>query len=343
MRTIFRIFPLVAAAAISAFAQTPTITAVDNGFSFTNQISPGVLATIFGTNLTGNNLVVTLDGIDCPVTYSSANQINIQVPWEATVGAGKVGVTHDGLASARFPITVSKYSPALISLNGSGSGTGEFFSGSKLISMTNPANAGDTLTTYAVGLGATSPAIATGTVTPNPPPLYVTLAAPVIAVSKREASVLFSGLAPGALATDQLNFTLAAGTPVGTDTVALTIGGVSTGLVNIPIACLDVTAEVSVSLGTLEHTGAGTYLQKVTITNTSGKALPTNASVVLTSLTAAASLTNGGGSLCPSSDGSPYKTFAFTGTGSAQSATVSLKFSDTTSGAITYGQRILVK
>lgn len=333
---------LFAASALAASAQAPSVSGVLNGFSFTSQISPGVLASVFGSNLSGNNLQVTLNGTDCPVTFTSAAQLNIQVPWDAKIGAGSVVVEHDSLSSAPFAVTLTRYSPALVSANGSGSGTGVFVSGSKLISTTNPANAGDTLTTYAVGLGATSPAATTGVVTPNPPPLYVTLAAPSIVVGKK-AEVLFSGLAPGVLATDQLNFTLAPNTPVGTDTVDLTIGAYSTGLITIPVACLDITTDVSVSKGPITNPSAGKYAQKVTITNTSGKALPAKASLVLTLLTSSAALTDGGGATCPSSDGSPYRSFTFTGSGSAQTATVTLTFTDATSGNITYGERVLIK
>lgn len=334
---------LFAVSALCAFAQAPTVSGVLNGFSFTSQISPGVLASVFGSNLSGNNLQVTLNGTDCPVTFSSAAQLNIQVPWEAKIGAGSVVVEHDSLSSTPFAVTVTRYSPALVSANGSGSGTGVFLSGgTKLISTTNPANGGDLLVTYAVGLGATTPAATTGVVTPNPPPLYVTLGSPSLVIGKK-AQILFSGLAPGVLATDQLNFILAPNTPVGTDTVDLTIGAYSTGLITIPIACLDVTTGVSVSKGPITNPSAGKYQQKVTITNTSGKALPARASLVLTGLTSSATLTDGGGATCPSSDGSPYRSFAFTGTGSAQTATFYLTFTDTTTGNITYGERVLIK
>jgi hypothetical protein len=54
-------------------------------------------------------------------------------------------------------------------------------------------------------------------------------------------------------------------------------------------------------------------------------------------------LTNGGGTSCPSSDGSPYKSFTLEGSGTAQTATFTLDFTDTTTGTITYGQRVLSK
>jgi uncharacterized protein (TIGR03437 family) len=341
MKTRVHFLLLSAVSAAPLLAQAPTISGVVNGFSYTTQISPGVLATIFGSNLSGNNLEVTLHGVQCPVIYTSATQLNIQLPWQAPTGAGHVTVSHDGLSSTPFSVTLTAYSPALISSDGSGTGVGYFTSGSNAISTTNPANAGDVLTTVAVGLGDSTPASVTGVDTPEPPPLYTTLATPSLTVGGKSTTLLFSGLAPGLLATDQLNFTLAPNTPVGTPTVTLKVGSLSTSLITIPIGCLDVTTSVSVSLGPLKHPSAGKYTQTVTIQNTSGQKINAKGSLILTGLTSSAQLTNGGGTLCPSSDGSPYKSIEFTGTGSAQTATTTLDFTDSSTGTIAYGQRVL--
>jgi len=341
MRTL-RILLLSAVSALCALAQAPVISAVTNGLSYSTQMSPGVLATVFGSSLSGNNQHVRLNGVDCPITYSSDSQVNIQIPWEAATGKGHVVVAHDGMSSSPFAVTISPYSPALSSYDGGGSGTGVFFSGANLITSTNPANGGDTLSTYGVGLGATNPAIATGEITPNPPPLYVTLATPTITVGGKATSILFSGLAPGFLATDQINFTLAPDTPTGTRTVVVKIGKASTNQITIPIGCLDVTGKVSVALGPLTHQSGSKYSQKVTVTNMSGTALAAKASVVLTNLSSTSQLSNGGGASCPSSDGSPYRSTSFTGAGAAQTATVTLSFTDST-GNISYGVRVLDK
>ena len=337
------VYGLLLCAAFIGRAPAQVIGGVVNEFSYGPALSPGVLASVFGSDLSGNNLLVKLDGVDCPVSYSSASQLNIQIPWEAKKGAGKVVVSHDGARSAPFDVTISTYSPALPSLDATGTGPGLFYSGSKQITATNPANGGDVLTTIAIGLGATTPSIATGETTPNPPPFYFTIVTPVIEAGGRKATVFFSGLEPGAVGIDQLNLTLAPDTPVGTDNFTVKAGTVTSNAVTIPIGCLDSTAGVSATLGPLENPSANKYTQKVTIQNTSGKRLNAKGSLVLTGLTASAQLTNGGGASCPSSDGSPYKSFAFTGAGAAQSATVTLDFTDSSTGAITYGQRVLTK
>jgi hypothetical protein len=252
-----------------------------------------------------------------------------------------VVVSHDGLSSNSFAVTIKKYSPELAAQNAAGSGLGIFLSGTKLITAANPANGGDTIAALAIGLGATSPAIADGAITPNPPPYYSTLVTPNVVVGNRAGTVLLSNLAPGLLATDQVTFTLASNTPVGAaEAVMLKIGGTtSTDLITIPIGCQDQTRQVAVVLGPL-HPVSGGYTQKVTITNTSGQQLKPNGSLVLTALSGA-TLVGGGGTSCPSSDGSAFKSFKFSGTGSAQTATLTLKFA-ATSTDINYVPRILV-
>jgi len=342
MKISVRFLLVALVATVSAWAQ-PTVAGVDNAFSFQPHLSPGVLATVFGANLSGASpTTVTLDGLDCPVTFTSATQLNIQVPWDAPIGAGNLFVTVDGSSSTAFAINLATYSPALVSVNGSGSGTGEFFSGANLISTANPANGGDILTTYGAGLGATNPAIATGLVTPDPPPYYVTVAAPTMTVGGKAATISFSGLAPGVLATDQINFTLPDLVSTGNPAVVVTIGGVSSPSVTIPVGCREVNSLVTVTKGKIEHPSGNRYTQAVEIKNKTSTSLPANASVVLTTLTSSATLINGGGTTCPSSDGSPFKSFTLTGTGTSQSGSADLAFTDSTTGTITYSVRVLV-
>ncbi|MFN7997547.1 MAG: hypothetical protein U0Q18_28270 [Bryobacteraceae bacterium] len=329
-------------ATVSALAQAPVVSAVVNGFSFQNKLSPGVLASIFGTNLDGANLTVTLNGINCPVLFSSAGQVNVQIPWEATTGRGRVVLTHDGLGSAPFAVTLNTYSPALAALNGSGSGDGIFFSGPNLITSSNPANGGDSLQVWTIGLGATTPAIATGAVTPPPPPSYTTLATPVLTVGGANQKLILSGLLPGQIGVDQVNFTLGAGTPSGSQNVGLKIAGVpSSNAVTIAVGCRQVNSQVSIGKSALRKITATTYTQTVKITNKTTTDLPAAGSLVLTNLTPTTTLTNGGGASCPSSDGSPFASISFTGSGTSQSATITLHFSDATTGNITYGLRVL--
>src|SRR5260370_31312990 len=87
------------ALASTATAQI-TIGAVTNGASFAaNGLSPGSIATIFGTNLatsvagaasiplplTLGGATVTVNGVKAPLYYASPTQINLQIPYDVQV------------------------------------------------------------------------------------------------------------------------------------------------------------------------------------------------------------------------------------------------------------------
>jgi hypothetical protein len=154
--------------------------------------------------------------------------------------------------------------------------------------------------------------------------------------------VTFSGLLPGQIGIDEVNFTLGASTPTGSQNVGLKIAGVpSSDAVTIAVGCRQVNSQVSIGKSALRKVSATTYTQTVKVTNKSTTDLPATGSVLLTNLTPTTTLTNGGGPTSPSSDGSPYASVSFTGSGTSQSATITLHFTDATTGNITYGVRVL--
>lgn len=93
-----------------------------------------------------------------------------------------------------------------------------------------PAHPGDYLQIYATGLGAATPngdpngaVLPTGTVAPaGGNPLYATTAVPTVTVGGQNATVLFSGIAPGYAGLYQVDIQIPANAPVGDD-VPLTI------------------------------------------------------------------------------------------------------------------------
>ena len=74
----------------------------------------GSLATVFGTNLSGKAVAVTFDGVAASLLYTSATQINLQVP--AGLGSktsAAMVVTVDGTSSAPITVTLSPAWPAI--------------------------------------------------------------------------------------------------------------------------------------------------------------------------------------------------------------------------------------
>src|SRR5215467_12865758 len=103
----------------SAALAQPTITSVGTG-----TVSPGSIATIFGSGLSaglslansvplstalGDVMSVTINGAPAPLMFVSANQIGVQVPWEATPGPANLVVNGSGSSSQAMPIQVNLY------------------------------------------------------------------------------------------------------------------------------------------------------------------------------------------------------------------------------------------
>lgn len=227
-----RFLAIFALACNRAFAQTPMIAAVVDALEFRKQICPGGAATIFGTNLgnSSSTVAVTVGGKTAWVYQPgiTSGAMVVELPVDAPVGATTLTVTVNGVASAPFNITLATYGPALSAANGSGFGPGSILKqDSTLVTYAATAHPGDTLTTYATGLGPTNPPSPTGSA------MGQTATLPALTVGGVAAKVLFSGLVNPLLY--QLNFTVPTGVQ-GTQPMVLSIGGASdNGLVTLPV------------------------------------------------------------------------------------------------------------
>jgi uncharacterized protein (TIGR03437 family) len=92
-----------------------TVTGVLNAATLTaTPLVPGSLGTVMGSNLAGQNVVVTFDGTPAFLLYTSATQINLQVP--ASLGAktsASLVVTVDGSSSAPQTVPLSPAWPSI--------------------------------------------------------------------------------------------------------------------------------------------------------------------------------------------------------------------------------------
>ena len=90
-----------------------------------------------------------------------------------------------------------------------------------IMGPSNPVLRGTTVVMYMTGLGPTSPSLATGQ--PGPVPPATTNYEPVVALNNGGVPVLFSGIAPGFIGLDQVNFVIPTNAPVGSN-VKLSVG-----------------------------------------------------------------------------------------------------------------------
>ncbi len=201
-------------------------------------ISPGTWIELYGTNLATttrswggddfrgaqaptelDGVKVTIGGRAAYVAFISPTQINAQVPDGVPAGPVTVTVTNSNGTSEAATVTAAAASPALLAPPVFNIGgvqyvvalhqDGAFVGREGAIPGANfrPAKAGDIITLYGVGFGPTSPAVAAGQVTGAPSALPGVRAR----LGDADASVLFGGLAPGAVGLYQFNLTVPEG------------------------------------------------------------------------------------------------------------------------------------
>jgi len=233
----------------------PVVSAVTNGASFASgTIVPGEIATIFGSNLTSSTGINLTSSLPLPVSFlnsvvlvngcaatplfavdnvSGQQQINFQAPWElAGQQAAIVQVETDGVLSRPLLVTVAGAQPGIISYSAGGNNFGAILHADyQLADTVHPATAGETMLLYGTGLGTVSAPQHDG----NPANGESTIATASVTVGAMLAKVEFSGLAPGFVGLNQVNFDVPAGLTPGNQAVVVSLGGVSSNSVLLPI------------------------------------------------------------------------------------------------------------
>ncbi len=218
-----------------ALAQTPTVTRVVNSRSGL-QLSPGALATVVGTGFgadfiegTGTplNVSVSVGGKQASVilVVVGGTQVDVQIPVDAPTGAVPLTVSVGGVTSAPFNITLDQYAPTL-------AGGSDIVPTGIAVTPYSPAKPGDTVGTYASGLGPSTPPTPTGpAVSANP-----TAVKPALTVGGVAANVLSANIVPGAGAEGNylVKFIVPAGLQ-GTQSMILSIGGRNSAPQNLSI------------------------------------------------------------------------------------------------------------
>jgi uncharacterized protein (TIGR03437 family) len=232
---------------------------VVNAASFTlgQGIAPGSLVAIFGTGLsavssaaasytplpismpasrvglpTSVGFDATGVSVPAPLLYVSPGQVNIQVPWELanqTIAQMKVNI--EPLNGALFTVPIAPYSPACFTSGGIA--IAQNIPSFSLVTATNPAVPGQYIVLYCTGLGQVNNTPATGA--PAADATSTTTAAPQLSIGGQNATVSFSGLAPGLVGVYQLNVQVPAAAPSGSQPLVLSIGGVQSATLSIPV------------------------------------------------------------------------------------------------------------
>jgi uncharacterized protein (TIGR03437 family) len=191
---------------------------------FGNPISPGEFIAIYGSGLSAQTTTatppypgslagvsVTIGGLPAPVYLVAPGQINCLVPYalDTTKSSATVVVTNGTTPSNAVSVPVSATAPGIFSndLSGTGDGAIVHLSG-MLVTPSNPAIKGETLSIYLTGLGALTAAVKDGAA-PNPPaadPVTAQVMVYVNGIGISGAALPYAGLNPVYPGLYQINF-----------------------------------------------------------------------------------------------------------------------------------------
>ncbi len=197
---------------------------------------------------------VMVNGVAAPLYFASYGQIDFEVPETTQPGLATIQVTRNGQAGNLISVNVAANQPRILPFSYGDYGIiqnateGGFAvsqaAGTALgLPVVHAAKAGvDFLTIYAIGLGATSPSVASGAAAPATPLAYVSLPTQVTfsANNPFATSVTvapsFAGLAPTFVGLYQVNVQVPVNSPKG-DAVPLYLisGGLLSNTVNIAV------------------------------------------------------------------------------------------------------------
>jgi uncharacterized protein (TIGR03437 family) len=195
---------------VNAASYAPFTTGIARGEYITltgTNLGPDILqvaSTVpFPTNLAG--VEVLINGIKAPIYYVSSTQISAIVPYLTTGSIAQIQVVNNGATSNVVTQFVNATAPGAFSqgANGIGYAAAEHDDGS-LVTPSNPAQVGESVSVYATGFGDVQPGVADGSAAPADPLSNATNEI-TAAVGGVTAPVYYAGLAPGFVALYQLN------------------------------------------------------------------------------------------------------------------------------------------
>ncbi len=219
-------------------SSTTTIGGVTNGASFKTAFAPGMVLSVFGTSLApstasaarlplplfSNGVSATVNGISAPFYFTSTGQLNIQIPYETSLGTAVVGVNNNGQVAA-FSFEVTASAPGIFASNGS-------------LVPSASGKPGDILLAFITGDGDLTPTLPTGA-TPGSGTTIARIPKPklplTLTVGGVPANVVFAGVPSGLSGVTQINFTIPSNAPLGLQPVVVNIGGVDSAPVNLNV------------------------------------------------------------------------------------------------------------
>jgi uncharacterized protein (TIGR03437 family) len=172
---------------------------------------------------------VYINGVQAPLFYAGAGQINLQVPYSTAPGAAQVVILRDdGIASYGL-VQVVEVAPAVFTASSTGQGQAAVLNSDfspngdpGINPQLKRARRDDFIVIFGSGSGkglvdfnTGQPIIPRDGDAATASPTIATAAAPMVTIGGKEGTILFSGLAPGYVGLWQLNVKVPIDAPVG--------------------------------------------------------------------------------------------------------------------------------
>jgi uncharacterized protein (TIGR03437 family) len=210
-------------------------------------VAPGSIVSIFGQNLATvvqvgptnplaqsiSGTSVTINDMILPLMFVSPQQINAQLPSELPDGNYTLYVQNTGQPEISGTLTVARDAPGLFfSVIGSTNYAMAFHADGSLITTSSPAVGGETVSFLGTGFGPYQTPIFDGFFPPNPPPAV----SDAVVLSMNGQTVgSKSTAAPGYTGIVQTQFQVPSGLSSGTVPLMVTINGVESNTVVLPV------------------------------------------------------------------------------------------------------------
>ena len=204
-------------------------------------LAPGTVAQVYGSGLATSSVTpssiplssmvngtsMLVGGLVAPLYYLSSGQLNIQIPSELTPNqqyATVVGVNNQ--FSLPDTINVVPMLPGVAAF-GDGHVIAQHNSNFALVDANHPATPGEYVTIYLVGMGATTPSVASGVAAPSSEPLARIASPATVTLGSAPVTIAYAGLTPGAVGLYQITFLVPAVSTAGDVPLAVSQGGIS--------------------------------------------------------------------------------------------------------------------
>jgi uncharacterized protein (TIGR03437 family) len=212
-------------------------------------VAPGTIVQIYGSGLAGRTVIggtiplqtnlggtsVIIGGMQAPLYFVSAGQLNAQIPFELTPGQPyQLIVSANGALTTPQSIQLAAVSPGVAEY-ASGYAIAQHVADSSLITDASPAKPGEYVVVYLAGMGPTTIPVASGAASPSGP-LANTSDAPAVTLnSEAVTNILFSGLTPTLAGLYQIDLQVPGDAPNGDLTLVINQPGFKGTPVILPV------------------------------------------------------------------------------------------------------------